>query len=155
MHPRDRLRLLGAGLAGLGAAPLARAQEQGPVPGKPISSQPWKVVMQISVDLEQAYEGLINIQNVLELDPRMQFVVVGYGKAIRFLLNGAKAPTGAAFSGIIGALANQGVQFRACQNTLSFLKIPDSELVLEATTVPAGVYEIVRLQSEGWYYLKP
>jgi intracellular sulfur oxidation DsrE/DsrF family protein len=47
------------------------------------------------------------------------------------------------------------VRFRACKNTMTFLKIPESELVLEATTVPAGVYEIVRLQSEGWYYLKP
>ena len=155
MNPRDRIRLLGAGLAGLGAAPAALAQSQGPVSSKPISSQPWKVVMQISVDLEHAYEGLINIQNVLQLDPRMQFVVVGYGKAIRFLLNGARTPTGAAFSGMIGGLANQGVQFKACQNTMTFLKIPASELVLEATTVPAGVYEIIRLQAEGWHYIKP
>ncbi len=155
MNPRDRIRLLGAGLAGLGAAPAALAQGQTTAPLKPISSQPWKVVLQISVDLQQAYEGLINVQNVLQLDPRMQFVVVGYGKAIHFLLNGAKAPTGAAFSGMIGALANQGVQFKACLNTMHFLKIPTSELVLEASTVPAGVYEIIRLQSEGWYYLKP
>ena len=155
MNPRDRIRLLGAGLAGLGAAPLAAAQSQGPVNDKPISSEPWKVVMQISVDLEQAYEGLINIQNVLQLDPRMQFIVVGYGKAIHFLLDGTKAPTGAAFSGIIGGLANQGVQFKACKNTLDFLKIPTDRVVLEATLVPAGVYEIIRLQSKGWYYLKP
>ncbi len=155
MNPRDRIRLLGAGLAGLGAAPALATPSQGPVPASPISRQPWKVVMQISVDLEQAYEGLVNIQNVLQLDPRMQFVVVGYGKAIRFLLQGTRTPTGAAFSGMVGGLASQGVQFKACQNTLSFLKIPASELLLEATTVPAGVYEIIRLQAEGWHYLKP
>ncbi len=151
MNPRDRIRLLGAGLAGAGVAPTALAQAA----TKPISSAPWKVVMQISVDLQQAYEGLINIQNVLKLDPDMKFTVVGYGKAIRFLLSGARAPTGAAFSGIIGGLANQGVEFKACQNTLDFLKIPASKLVLAAGTVPAGVYEIIRLQSQGWYYLKP
>ena len=151
MNPRDRIRLLGAGLAGAGVAPAALAQAA----TKPISSAPWKVVMQISVDLHQAYEGLINIQNVLKLDPDMKFTVVGYGKAIRFLLSGARAPSGAAFSGIIGGLANQGVEFKACQNTLDFLKIPASKLVLEASTVPAGVYEIIRLQSQGWYYLKP
>ena len=153
MNPRDRIRLLGAGLAGVGVAPAALAQGQAAT--KPISNAPWKVVMQISVDLHQAYEGLINIQNVLKLDPAMKFTVVGYGKAIRFLLSGARAPSGAAFSGIIGGLANQGVEFKACQNTLDFLKIPSSKLVLEASTVPAGVYEIIRLQSEGWYYLKP
>lgn len=155
MNSRDRIKILGAGLAGLGVSTLARAENQGPVPAEPISNQPWKVVVQISDSLKQAYEGLINIQNVLELDPKMQFVVVGYGDAIDFLLNGSKTPQGALFSGMIGNLANLGVQFRACNNTLAFMKIPMSRLALEATVVPAGVYEIVKLQSEGYYYVKP
>lgn len=155
MNPRDRIKMLGAGLAGLGGISLAQAQSQGPVPAEQISSQPWKVVVQISDSLKQAYEGLINIQNVLELDPKMQFVVVGYGDAIDFLLNGSKSPGGALFSGMIGNLANLGVQFRACNNTLVFMKIPLSRLALEATVVPAGVYEIIKLQSEGYYYIKP
>ena len=157
MNPRDRIKLLGAGLAGLGAATLAHAQQstQGPVPAQQISSEPWKVAMQVSDSLEQAYEALINIQNVLELDPNMKFIVVGYGKAIHFLLNGTKTPQGALFSGMIGDLANKGVEFKACKNTLTFSKISEDRLVLEATLVPAGVYEIVKLQSEGWYYLKP
>ncbi len=155
MNARDRIKILGAGLAGLGTASRADAQSQGPVAAKPISSEPWKVAMQISDSLEQAYEGLINVQNVLELDPKMRFIVVGYGKAIGFLLNGAKTPQGALFEGLIGDLANQGVQFKACNNTLTYLKIPTDRLVLEATVVPAGVYELVKLQSEGWYYIKP
>ena len=85
----------------------------------------------------------------------MKFVVVGYGDAIEFLLEGAKTPQGALFSGMIGNLANLGVQFRACNNTLTFMNIPLSKLALEATVVPAGVYEIVKLQSEGYYYVKP
>ena len=155
MNPRDRIKILAAGLAGLGAATAAQAENQGLVPAQPISNQPWKVVMQISDSLKQAYEGLINIQNVLELDPQMKFVVVGYGDAIEFLLEGAKTPQGALFSGMIGNLANLGVQFRACNNTLTFMNIPLSKLALEATVVPAGVYEIVKLQSEGYYYVKP
>ena len=155
MNPRDRIKMLGVGLAGLGGVSIAQAQSQGHVPATPISNQPWMVVMQISDSIEQAYEGLINIQNVLELDPKMQFVVVGYGKAIHFLLNGTKTPQGALFSGLIGSLANKGVQFKACQNTLTFSKIPLSRVTLEATLVPAGVYEIVKLQSEGYYYIKP
>lgn len=158
MTQRDRIKLLGAGLASLGAATIAHAQEQGaqgPVPAQQISSKPWKVVMQVSDSMEQAYEALINIQNVLELDPEMKFIVVGYGKAIHFLLNGAKTPQGALFSGMIGDLANKGVQFKACKNTLTFSKISEDRVVLEATLVPAGVYEIVKLQSEGWYYIKP
>ncbi len=152
MAQRDRLKLLGASLAGIG---VAHAQGLGPVAGKPISSEPWKIAMQLSDGLEQAYEGLVNIQNVLQLDPKLKFTVVGYSRAIRFLLNGTKTPTGALFSGMIGDLANQGVEFKACRNTLTFLKIPTSDVVLEATLVPAGVYELVRLQSLGWYYIKP
>lgn len=67
MNPRDRIKLLGAGLAGLGVAGMAQAQNQGPVAAQPISTEPWKVAMQLSDGLEQAYEGLINIQNVLQL----------------------------------------------------------------------------------------
>ncbi|MDE1952594.1 MAG: DsrE family protein [Betaproteobacteria bacterium] len=155
MNSRDRLKILGAGLAGLGSTNLAQAQSQGPVTAKAVSNAPWKVAMQISDGLEQAYEGLINIQNVLQLDPQMRFIVVGYGKAISFLLNGTKTPQGALFEGLIGDLANQGVQFKACENTLTFLKISKSRVVLEASFVPAGVFELVKLQSEGWYYIKP
>ncbi len=155
MNPRDRIKLLGAGLAGLGVAGMAQAQNQGPVAAQAISSEPWKVAMQLSDSLEQAYEGLINIQNVLQLDPKMRFIVVGYGKAIAFLLSGTKTPQGALFEGLIGDLANQGVQFKACNNTLTFMKISKDRLVLEASIVPAGVYELVKLQSEGWYYIKP
>jgi intracellular sulfur oxidation DsrE/DsrF family protein len=155
MNPRDRIKLLGAGLAGLGVAGMAHAQNQGPVAAQPISTEPWKVAMQLSDSLEQAYEGLINIQNVLQLDPKMRFAVVGYGKAIYFLLTGTKTPQGALFEGLIGDLANQGVLFKACNNTLTFMKISKDRLVLEATIVPAGVYELVKLQSEGWYYIKP
>ena len=154
MNPRDRIKWLG-GLVGLGITNLARAQHQGPVPARAVSSEPWKVAMQLSDSLEQAYEGLINIQNVLELDPKMRFVVVGYGKAIHFLLNGTKTPKGALFEGVIGDLSNQGVQFKACLNTLTFLNIPRSRVVLEAGFVQTGVYELVKLQSEGWYYIKP
>ena len=155
MSPRDRIKWFGAGLTGLGVLNLAQAQNQGPVPAKPISSEPWKAAMQVSDSLEQAYEGLINIQNVLELDPKMRFIVVGYGKAIHFLLNGTKTPQGALFEGLIGDLANQGVQFKACLNTLSFLNIPKNRVVLEASLVQTGVYELVKLQSEGWCYIKP
>ena len=156
MNPRDRLRVLGLGLAGLGAAPALGAEPGlGPVKSTQLSSEPWKIVMQISDSLEQAYEGLVNIQNVLQIDPKLKFTVVGYSRAIRFLLNGTKTPSGALFSGMIGDLANQGVVFKACQNTLTFMKIPASDVVLEATMVAAGVYEVVRLQAQGWYYIKP
>ena len=154
MNPRDRIKWLGAGLAGFGVLNLAQAQYQGPVTAKSDSSEPWKVAVQLSDGLEQAYEGLINIQNVLELDPKMRFIVVGYGKAIKFLLNGTKTPQGALFEGLIGDLANKGVQFKACLNTLTFLNIPKNRVVLEATFVQTGMYELVKLQSEGWYYIK-
>ena len=149
MNPRDRLKLLGAGLVGA-AALSARADSA----GSPAGSH-WQVVVQISDSLDQAHEGLVNIQNVLAIDPGIKFIVVGYGKAIGFLRNGTQTPTGALFSGLIGDLANLGVEFRACKNTLDFLHIPASDLVLEASLVQAGAYEIIRLQTLGWHYLKP
>ena len=38
---------------------------------------------------------------------------------------------------------------------LTFLRIPKKRVVLEATFVQTGVYELVKLQSEGWYHIKP
>jgi intracellular sulfur oxidation DsrE/DsrF family protein len=58
-------------------------------------------------------------------------------------------------------LADKGVQFKACRNTLKKLCSEGTVCISEETlpdfveVVPAGISEIVRKQREGYAYVKP
>jgi intracellular sulfur oxidation DsrE/DsrF family protein len=54
------------------------------------------------------------------------------------------------------ALIAQGVVFKICLNTLNEFKLDvQKDLVIPMTVVPAGVAELVKLQQEGYAYIKP
>lgn len=55
----------------------------------------------------------------------------------------------------IGALAADGVRFSICNNSLNTLGMGREELLESCGVVPAGIIEIVRLQVEGYAYIKP
>ncbi len=53
-------------------------------------------------------------------------------------------------------LANKGVEFRVCNNTLVSRKIAADRVVMDAKVVPSGVAEVAKLQAkEGYVYLRP
>ena len=115
-----------------------------------------KVVYHMVEGVEQASRGLANIRNHLAADPTAKIVVVAHGRGIDFLLEGVKDPNGQPFEARIAALANQGVEFRVCKNTLDVRKIDESKVAQEAKIVPSGVAEVARLQfKEGYAYLRP
>lgn len=115
-----------------------------------------KVVYHLSEGIPQASRGLNNIRNHLAADPKAKIVVVTHGLGIDFLLQGATNQMEQPFAGAIADLANKGVEFRVCNNTLVSRKIDASRLVMEASVVPAGVHEVAKLQArEGFVYLRP
>lgn len=115
-----------------------------------------KTVYHMSEGIPQASRGLNNIRNHLAADPKAKIVVVGHGLGIDFLLQGATNQMEQPYAGAIADLANKGVEFRVCNNTLVSRKIDPSKVVLEAKVVPSGVAEVARLQArEGYVYLKP
>lgn len=115
-----------------------------------------KVVYHMSEGIPQASRGLNNIRNHLAADPKAKIVVVTHGLGIDFLLQGATNQMEQPFAGAIADLANKGVEFRVCNNTLVARKIDASKLAMEASVVPAGVHEVARLQArEGFVYLRP
>jgi len=117
---------------------------------------PVKVVYHMVEGVDQASRGLANIRNHLAADPTAKIIVVSHGKGIDFLLEGAKDGSGQGFEARIAALANQGVDFRVCRNTLEVRKIDESKVVQEAKIVPSGVAEVAKLQfKEGYAYLRP
>lgn len=117
---------------------------------------PVKAVYHLSEGLAQATRSINNVRNHLDADPTAKIVVVTHGSGIEFLLEGARDAKGQSYAGSIGELANRGVQFRVCNNTLVTRAISKDKVVLEATVVPSGVAEVARLQAkEGYVYLHP
>ncbi len=117
---------------------------------------PDKVVYHLSSGLEQASDGLRNIRNHLEVNPKAQIVVVAHARGVDYLMKGAKDPNGNRYQDIVENLANQGVRFAVCEITLRQRNLKREQFIEEAIYVPSGVAEITRLQQrEGYAYLRP
>jgi intracellular sulfur oxidation DsrE/DsrF family protein len=124
-----------------------------------VTSLSWadiKVVYHLSEGIPQASRAIGNIRNHLAADPTVKIVVVAHGLGIDFLLDGATNQMDQAFAGGVSDLANKGVEFRVCNNTLVARKISTDKLLMEAKVVPAGVAEVATLQAkQGYVYLRP
>jgi intracellular sulfur oxidation DsrE/DsrF family protein len=132
-------------LAGLLASGLALAADEA-----------IKAVYHLVDGQAQSTRAMANIRNHLDADPTVKIVVVAHGAGIDFLLDGAMDAKGQSFAGPIGELANRGVKFRVCNNTLVTRGVPKDRVVMEASIVPSGVAEIARLQAkEGFVYVRP
>jgi hypothetical protein len=115
-----------------------------------------KTVYHMSEGIPQASRAMANIRNHLAADPKAKIVVVTHGLGIDFLLQGATNQMEQPFAGAIADLANQGVEFRVCNNTLTSRKIDPNRVAMEAKIVPSGVAEVAKLQArEGFVYLRP
>lgn len=135
-----------AALSLLAAGAAARASADEPV----------KVVYHLVDGIDQASRAMANIRNHLRAEPDTKIVVVANGDGIRFLLSGAKERNGRLFDAAVAALAEQGVEFRVCRNTLTAHDVAPSQLLPQAKLVPSGVVEVARLQArEGFVYLRP
>jgi uncharacterized protein len=120
------------------------------------ATEPVKVVYHMSEGIPQASRGLNNIRNHLASDPSAKIVVVTHGLGIDFLLQGATNQMEQPFAGAISDLANRGVEFRVCNNTLVSRKLDADKLVMEAKVVPSGVAEVATMQAkQGFVYLRP
>ncbi len=95
-------------------------------------------------------------EDQLATNPDMQIVIVAYGDGVDFLLEGAEDRKGVPYAPAIRDLIGKGVRFRACSATLGFREIDQDEVLEGIDFVPAGTYEVIRLQAEeGYVYLKP
>jgi len=115
-----------------------------------------KVVYHLSDGLEQASNGLRNINNHLEVDPTAKIIVVAHARGVDFLMKGVKDKNGGKYEDLVEQLALRGVQFDVCEITLRNRKLDRRQFIADLTYVPSGVAEITRLQQrEGFAYLKP
>jgi uncharacterized protein len=126
------------------------AQASGAVEG------PDKVVYHFNEGLAQATNGLRNIRNHLEVNPKAKITVVAHALGVDFLMKGKKDANGNPYETIVQDLESQGVKFDVCLITLRNRKLSKDQFIEDVTYVPSGVAEIARLQQrEGFAYLRP
>lgn len=115
-----------------------------------------KVVYHIN-DSAVAGVALRNVQNHINAlgADNTEIVVVTHGKGIDFLLEDWKDSTGKSQGDMVQDLANQGVKFNVCNNTLKGRKIDRNNVNMNAVIVPSGVATVGELQLRGYAYLKP
>jgi intracellular sulfur oxidation DsrE/DsrF family protein len=117
---------------------------------------PDKVVYHLSAGLEQASDGLRNIRNHLEVNPKAHIVVVAHAGGVDYLMKGAKDKNGNPYDVAVEQLVNEGVQFDVCEITLRSRQLKREQFIPDVVFVPSGVAEITRLQArEGYAYLRP
>jgi intracellular sulfur oxidation DsrE/DsrF family protein len=115
-----------------------------------------KVVYHLNEGLPQATNGLRNINNHLEVNPKAKIVVVTHALGVDFLMKGAKDKNGNPYEVAVQDLTARGVTFEVCEITLRNRKLTKSQFIEEVVYVPSGVAEIAKKQQrEGYAYLKP
>ena len=120
------------------------------------AKQPMKVVYHLTNGVDEAQRALGNIRNLLAVEPGAKVVVVSNALGLDFVLDGAKDRNGNPFDATIQDLKGKGVDFRACNTTITARKLDRSKVLPEVAIVDSGVAEAARLQfREGFAYLRP
>ncbi|HTD04197.1 DsrE family protein [Undibacterium sp.] len=127
------------------------AATSGPAAGAAVAART-RVVFQVS-DNDQAKWNLTlnnvkNIQTALGAD-NVDIEIVAYGPGISMLK--FDTPVG---NRIQDAVKSK-VKVAACENTMEAQKLHKEDMVPAISYVPAGVVEIIKLQQQGYAYIRP
>lgn len=115
--------------------------------------KPYRVIFHLDEDSEEKTNEVFNNLRNLIADlgaENVEVELLANGKGVAALLKERVSNEIR-----IRHLAEQGVKFAVCANSLIHLNISPVDIVPEAVVVPAGVSELVKKQSEGWAYIRP
>ncbi|MDZ4708564.1 MAG: DsrE family protein [Saprospiraceae bacterium] len=118
--------------------------------GPVVSNKKYKIIFQLASGDTAVHRSTIKqLFNALAAAPNSKIEVVCHNAGISFL---QRSKTNLVDK--IQELKNKGVVFAACENTLRDRKIDKTDIVPQATFVPAGVIELADKQTKGWAYIK-
>lgn len=113
--------------------------------GDPSADHP-KAVFQVS-KLDDAELVLRVVGNYLVAEPTVEVHVVGYSTGIDFMLKGATDEKAKRYAEQMRRLADRGVKFKVCNNTLKGRNLTADAVDPLTSVVPSAVIEILRLQT--------
>jgi intracellular sulfur oxidation DsrE/DsrF family protein len=154
---RKWLGWLGAGSVLAVGAVAARAQEPKPnddlrFPGEPATH---KVVYQFNkADAEYHRHVIFSVGAMLrEYGDNIKIVVTAFGPGIHILLKQPRRRVETEIREKVASLSQYGVEFHACGNTLTSLKLAEKDLLPFAKLVPIGAADLMNLQKQGFAYV--
>lgn len=120
-----------------------------------------KVVYHVN-DINKATGAFRNAKNHLNAvgDKNIEMIIVTHSSGAFALVDGAmgkKDKEGKVynFNDAIAGLANRGVKFQICANTIRGKKIDKNKINQNAEIIPSGVAQVAHLQQKGYLYVKP
>jgi intracellular sulfur oxidation DsrE/DsrF family protein len=115
-----------------------------------------KVVYHIN-NIDSAFGALRNVKNHLNAlgDENADIIVVTHSGGAFTLVDGTKDAKGHLLKDSVNELANRGVKFQICANTIRGKKIDKTKINMNAEVVPSGVAQIAHLEQMGYFYIKP
>lgn len=124
---------------------LAAAQA-GTAPGAATN----RIVFQVNEDDSRKWNTVLaNINNVQEELGKVEVAVVVIGPALGMIK--AEALTANKVQDAMAA----GVRFVACGNSMKAQQLTRDDMIDRIDYAPAGYVELMRLQQQGWTYLRP
>ena len=147
----------GTGLAALGGASRAKAEEKDELDELhfPGDEPEHKVVYQLNkADLDYHKHILFSVGAVLrKYGDNVKIVVVCFGPGIHVLAKRPLRPVSSETRERISSLAQYGVEFHACGNTLKSLQWTENDIVPFAKHVEVGAADLMELQEQGYSYI--
>ena len=111
-----------------------------------------RIVFEVSVHGTEQWQGILNnVENLHKTfgGEATDIEVVAHGKGLGLILKANEA-----LRERLQAIADSGVCFAACENTMHRMRVTREDLMPFVTTVDSGVAEVVRKQEAGWSYVK-
>lgn len=102
-----------------------------------------------TVQANKVFQALRNVENLLAEYPETEVAVVANTSAVTILKEDSQ------FQDRVEELADRGVEFKACRNSIESTSMEEDEILDAVEVVPSGVGELTRLQDEGYGYIKP
>jgi uncharacterized protein len=129
-----------------------KGEESMRFPGDPAEN---KVVYQFNKADEHYHNAvLFSVGAMLrKYGDNIEIVVVGIGPGIHVLAKNPERPVSATVKARISSLAQYGVKFHACGNTMKSLKWSKDNIIDVATIVEVGAADIMELQQKGYAYI--
>lgn len=112
---------------------------------------PVKIVFDVTSNNTKVHgSAMRHVKAMAAAYPDSKFEVVVYSGAIDMVLKD-KSSVAADMEELA---KNENVSFVVCQATMARDNITDAQLVPGVKSVPDGILEIIKRQSEGWGYIK-
>lgn len=109
-----------------------------------------KIVFQLQSGDTLAHKALMKqLNNIVSVFPDTKVEVVCHGPGLDMLVSGKSI-----VSEKVKQLTLKGINFVACEFSMSERNVTREAILPEAGTVKYGIMEIVTKQEEGWSYIK-